>query len=142
VLGPRHTRLLLLLAACPLSLGACGSKQQPPPADWIATVDSVSGQVQVVEAPDAPVLTGKKGQLLRVGGRLTTGPKSHAILVLRNGGRLTVRPDSVVSFASSLPEKTLKRALERGSVEGKSGSGEASELVIGVGERLPPTRGR
>lgn len=113
----------------------CGSKQTQTPTDWVASLESVSGEVQVTEAPGAQPQQGKKGLVIRVGGRLTTAAKSEAVLVLRNGGRLTIKPDSVVLFESSLPAKQLALALERGAVEGKSGNVEASELVIGVGER-------
>ena len=114
------------------TLTACGDEA---PQDWVGKVVSFSGGVQVMKRDKAPELPAKKGQYLHVGGRLTTGPSSEAVLALRNGGKLTVKPDSVVILRSSLPSTKLNLTLQEGSVVGESSDVEASELMINVGKQ-------
>ncbi len=123
-------RLTLTTLGVALALTACGSET---PQDWVAKVESFSGTVRVMKREKAPELPAQQGQYLHVGGRLTTGPGSEAILALRNGGKLTIKPDSMVVLRSSLPSTKLNLTLKEGAVVGKSSDVEASELMIMVG---------
>lgn len=114
-----------------MSLAGC----KKTPADWVALVESVVGVVRLAQAQHDPLITAEKGNYIRIGGKLETGPASEALLPLRNGGKLTVKENSVVLFGSNAPEHNLSLLLEQGSVIGTGSSIEAAEFVIGVGQR-------
>jgi len=123
-------------ALCALALLLVTQLACPPkpkiPADWVARVGQMTGDVTVTEAPGQAAAPAKLGQYLLVGAELKTGPASNAVLELRNGGSLTVKPNSLVALRSSMP-KQLSVSLPVGSLIANASSVTGSELVIGVG---------
>jgi len=128
-----HRTTLYLLLAALLAMPACdGCKKEP--ADWIARVKTLTGKVKAVEGKPPQFRFLKVEDYMAVGARVETGPKSQAVLTLRNGGELMVKPDSVVIFRTGATRKKVELALTKGSVVGTGSKElEAAELVIGVG---------
>lgn len=134
VASHRAGAVLIMLVA--LLLPAAGCKKEPP-KNWIAEVMAVAGKVKAVEGTPPQFRFLKQGHYLIVGAKVETGPKSQAVLRLRNGGELMVKPDSMLLFRTGKAgTKKVELDLDRGSVVG-TGSKEvaAAELVIGVGGR-------
>jgi hypothetical protein len=131
--APARIALALAALSAPMLLGC----SRDLPEEWIALVERLTGSawISIGAGAHEPTRAAKAGDPLVVGNRLETGPRSEAILRLRDGGTLRVKPSSVVRFLPGQAEKVPSLELERGAVVGSASEVEASELVIGVGGR-------